>query len=357
MNNHKNALTPALVALVIFLLIFEGCSTKKTNNQQSSFHSKVPQNSVKASDNQNNEERNKYRMNFYNISSDKESFADKYGNLILYDSIPYYNVLDEVFIDFCMNEDDSSTEYCNYKHMKNFRQATDNKDYIISDYKDGVCINEYKGKDKNVLIPNTLDGKKVIKIGCNIFQDEFDTYYASPFYGLNLDSITISSSIQEISYGAFSNITSSEDRICKRIYVNKNNLFYTSIDGLLYNKNASILLQIPTDYNKSLVKIAKGTKAVYSISCSNNIEISIPKSVISFGEEINESGDSDSYYTIDYNLDDMLFSDCNYNLSFSSIDIFKVTKFHVSKNNLYYSSHKGSLYNKNKTRLIVKVKK
>ena len=38
--------------------------------------------------------------------------------------------------------------------------SKEDKDWLISDYEGGISINKYLGKDKEIVIPETLDGKK-----------------------------------------------------------------------------------------------------------------------------------------------------------------------------------------------------
>lgn len=48
------------------------------------------------------------------------------------------------------------------------------------------------------MIPTTLDGKKVIKIGGDISVDEYDVSYNLPFVDRKITSITLSSTVKEI---------------------------------------------------------------------------------------------------------------------------------------------------------------
>ena len=66
-------------------------------------------------------------------------------------------------------------------------------DYEYSIVNDTVTIDEYKGTESNVVIPDTIDGKPVTVIG------------QSAFWGNRLSKVTIPKSVTTIQYGAFEN--------------------------------------------------------------------------------------------------------------------------------------------------------
>ena len=66
-------------------------------------------------------------------------------------------------------------------------------DYEYSIVNDTVTIDEYKGTESNVVIPDTIDGKPVTVIGQNAF------------WGNRLSKVTIPKSVTTIQYGAFEN--------------------------------------------------------------------------------------------------------------------------------------------------------
>ena len=94
-------------------------------------------------------------------------------------------------------------------------------EYYVFD--DGTArITKYNDNgSKAVTIPSTIDGYKVTEIGY------------SAFHGCtSLKSVTIPSSVTEIGEGAFYGCTG-----LKSITVDKNNKNYTSVEGVLFNKN------------------------------------------------------------------------------------------------------------------------
>jgi hypothetical protein len=281
--------------------------------------------------------RNKYKANEYVIEYGAKLNPDNYGNLVMYDSVPYYNMLDEMFIIYSTNEDYPDFPYLdyNYRSMTNTRNVSD---FEISDYKNGVCIHEYFGKDKDLVIPPKLDGKPVVKIGGYILQEEADSFLVSPFYMKRLRSVTIPSSVKEIAYEAFSSMCSSNDEICENIYVDVHNPYYSSVDGILYNKDKTCLLKVPSNYNKFTINIPEGTVAVYSICSALTQTVYIPSSVISFGETIDKYGNSDYGYNGQ--------EDSPYYPTLKSPETLYAKSFIVARDNKYYSDKDGSLYNK-----------
>ena len=142
-------------------------------------------------------------------------------------------------------------------------------DFMITDYMDGVCINEYvydKKKVKNdkltVDIPEKLDGKKVIKLsGCamSILEDEESeekTYVETGFLSKVPDDVDVTlklpSTVRDISNAAFKSVEywdkdkndDFESAKIAHLEVSDKNPWYSSESDALYNKNKSWLLYI-----------------------------------------------------------------------------------------------------------------
>ncbi|MFT8348572.1 leucine-rich repeat domain-containing protein [Clostridium saccharoperbutylacetonicum] len=139
------------------------------------------------------------------------------------------------------------------------------------DSKAGEII-KYIGKQPKVVIPDTINGEAVTGIRKNAFAD-----------CSKLEKITISDSITNIGINAFGNCIN-----LKNILVKYNNKYYTSIDGVLFNKLKTEIIKYPegkkeTNYTipKSVVSIGDGT----FISSHNLTNITIPNSVTSIGEK------------------------------------------------------------------------
>ncbi len=288
--------------------------------------------------------RNEYKINVLVFSSEDSESND---DLALYNSVPYFNVFDSMFIDYKNSDyEPKIIKKLIKKYKKTFRKASDNSDYYISDYKDGVCINQYVGKEKDVVIPETLDGKKVIKIGAYISYDwELGSDYNSPFNEYKINSITIPKTVKEVSFGALNCYRcEGDDHIyyLKNIYVDSENPYYTSVKGILYNKDKTCLLQIPMNYQNKTIDILEGTKAVYCVNAHTTETVNIPASVVSFGETINKYGN----YKMSLNYG-------HYTSPLRFEEVKEVSEFNVDNDNEYYSSLDGVLYDKEKTILIV----
>ena len=129
-------------------------------------------------------------------------------------------------------------------------------EYSVSDGE--ATINRYYGSATNVTIPNEIDGYPVTGLSYwydsgyyGIFYgksttsvtipDSVTTIGSDAFYGCtSLTSVTIPDSVTSIGYSAFSYCTS-----LTSIDVDPNNAIYRSIDGLLFSKDASILISCP----------------------------------------------------------------------------------------------------------------
>ena len=181
----------------------------------------------------------------------------------------------------------------------------------------------------------------------------------------SLTSVTIPDSVTSIDDWTFSSCTS-----LKSIEVSGNNKNYSSIDGVLFNKDKSELITYPagkTDSEyvmpNSVTSIGRyafsGCKSLTSItipdsvtsigdyafrSCENLTSITIPDSVTSIGNYAFERCESLTSVTIPDSVTSIgssAFENCT---SLTSID--------VSKDNKKYSSVNGVLFNKDKTELI-----
>ena len=126
----------------------------------------------------------------------------------------------------------------------------------------------------------------------------------------SLTSITISGSVTSIGYGAFSNcrsltsitipdsVTSIGNRTgCQafswcssltNINVSDNNKNYSSIDGVLFNKDKTVIIKYPEGKESKSYKIPNSVTSIgiyaFSDYCSSLTSITIPDSVTSIGE-------------------------------------------------------------------------
>ncbi|MCM1313916.1 MAG: leucine-rich repeat protein [Prevotella sp.] len=201
---------------------------------------------------------------------------------------------------------------------------------------------EITGCDKSVtsvVIPNVIEGIKVTGIGYYAFSacknlteikipdsvasinigafsgckslkditlpDSITDIYSSTFYGCtSLKEISIPDSVTNIDGSAFADCTSLTkitipDSV-KNIYisafngctkltsinVSENNENYSSIDGVLFNKDKSEIIKYPPELSADIYEIPESVKTIgnYAFSgCMNLKEIKIPESVASIG--------------------------------------------------------------------------
>jgi len=171
---------------------------------------------------------------------------DADGNIILVEDVPYYYYAEKVF----WEGDKEGVEEFNEKCYV----SKENEDYVIYDYKDGVAISSYDGEGGDVVIPETLDGKKVVKLGCYQnnyfdFDDENEVFASAAFCDssntIQIKSIHIPSGVKEIVCYTFS---TNGDSL--KITVDEDNPYYYSFNGMLFSKATKKLLCAPqVDYS------------------------------------------------------------------------------------------------------------
>ena len=251
-------------------------------------------------------------------------------------------------------------------------------DFNYSVLDDGtVNITDYNGSAEKVVIPDTIDGKSVTSIG----------YEA--FYGCaSLTSVTIPKSVTKISYNVFNGCTS-----LTAINVATENQNYVSVNGVLYNKDKTVLICYPAGKKDKNYKIPDSVTSIgyYAFSkCSNLTSITIPNGVKSIGNSafygctsltsitipnsVTSIGDSAFYGCTSLtsitipdsvtSIGESAFEDCS---SLTSITIpnsvtdigrsafsgcTSLTAIDVEVGNNNYTSVNGVLFNKDKTELI-----
>ncbi|MFB6342892.1 leucine-rich repeat domain-containing protein [Saccharicrinis sp. FJH62] len=175
----------------------------------------------------------------------------------------------------------------------------------------------------NINIPNS-----VLKIG------EFAFIYCD-----FLEKIEIPISVSSIGLGAFYSCYS-----LTAVNVDPNNLNYSSNDGVLYNKDKTILLKCPDSKSgnfdiPSSVKIIEES-AFYQ--CAFLTNITIPSSVTDI---------KNFSFSKCFGLDSIYIPSNVSSISYLAFSTFNAP-IHVSIDNNYYSSLDGVLYDKEKTTII-----
>ena len=144
-----------------------------------------------------------------------------------------------------------------------------------SDHRNGVRITRYKGPDSGeVVIPKTIGGYEVKWIGGR-WQDKV-------FQGCTgITSIVIPDSVISIDGSAFDGCTSLAE-----ITVSPDNKNYSSVDGVLFNKDGSELIIYPKGNGRSAYTVPDGVTSISGSAfsgCTSLAEIVIPDSVTSIG--------------------------------------------------------------------------
>ena len=197
-----------------------------------------------------------------------------------------------------------------------------------SKYDYGVVITGYNGKGGDVVIPAEINGIKVISIryafrdctsltSVEIPDSVTDISYAFS-YCTSLTSVEIPDSVTEIGSSAFYNCTS-----LKSIDVDEKNADYSSVDGVLFNKDKTTLKQYPagkTDKNYSIPNSVTVIEISAFAFCTTLTSVEIFDAVTEIGIDA--------------------FTGCT-----------SLTSINVDEKNNNYSSIDGVLFNKDKTTL------
>ncbi|WP_440451635.1 leucine-rich repeat protein [Ruminococcus intestinalis] len=259
-----------------------------------------------------------------------------------------------------------------------------------------ICISRYIGDETNATIPAKINGLTVTTIGKNAFALT------------GLGCLNIPASITDIKPNAF------KFSGFNKIEVDKNNLNYTSINGVLFSKDKTVLLAYPKENSATSYIIPDGVKIIESTAfmgtsnlnsivipngvttikenafylCSNLKNVSIPTSVKSIGRDAFDfsvcSKVNNGYYISNcligadneingnFTIKDgtRLVADSaikgNENLESitvpASVEIIgdcalnfsseSLKNITVANENKYFSSENGVLFNKSKTELL-----
>ncbi len=158
----------------------------------------------------------------------------------------------------------------------------------------------------------------------------------------SLTNVTIPDNVTSIGGGAFSGCTS-----LTSINVSENNTAYSSINGVLYNKDKTELVKIPEGKGIKEFNIPNSVTSIGQHAfdyCTLLTNVTIPDSVTSISVQAFYGCTSLTNVTIPdsvTSIDNSAFYGCT-----------SLTSINVSENNTEYSSIDGVLYNKDKTKLI-----
>ena len=186
----------------------------------------------------------------------------------------------ESSVDINASSDSESSHEPTAEELRAAELKEDEKNYVYKEYQnDTLHIVGYKGKLENLVIPEKYSNKVITGID------------PMAFSGCSqIKSVTISKNIQSISLNNRScNMNPFYDCIyMKNIYVDEDNRYFTSVDGVLYNKSKTELLFYPSYKSDSSYTILDSvTKIEVGAFQRNGIvtEVILPKNIKTISKE------------------------------------------------------------------------
>ena len=183
-----------------------------------------------------------------------------------------------------------------------------------------------------ITIPSTLGGYPVTSIGYGAFE-----------YCNKIKSITIPDSVTYISWSAFYYKCDS----LTDITVDNSNQYYSSADGVLFNKDKTELVKYPAGNTRTNYTIPDSVTSINIVAfwnCDSLTSVTIPNSVTSIGYGAFEYCDGLTSMTIPDSVTSIGYD------AFAYCD--NLTNITVDNSNQYYSSADDVLFNKDKTELV-----
>lgn len=121
----------------------------------------------------------------------------------------------------------------------------ESSDFEYVEHEEGLFVTGYKGNSNSVAIPETINGKTVVGLAFDGYIDELTV----PDTVKYISEFEADYALQVINLGAgVQNITADTFRCCydlTAINVSEDNPYYTSIDGILYNKAVTEIIAFP----------------------------------------------------------------------------------------------------------------
>ncbi len=266
-------------------------------------------------------------------------------------------------------------------HQTLFGETSGDWTYTVSDNQ--ATITGYSGDDTEVVIPAEVDGKSVVKVEGGSWNSIFDPSSSSVtsvtipdgvktigqcafYYCTNLTSVTIPDSVTSIERFAFNSclklssvnipkgIASIGDRAFGTCYkltsftVDPDNLSFSSLAGVLFNKLQTELILYPIGSENSSYTIPDGVTTIgdhaFLYGRSQLISITIPDGVTTIERYAFYHVEGIINFTIPASV--TTIGENNFD---ACINLFSIT---VDTNNSNYSSVDGVLFNKLQTSLI-----
>ncbi|MCL2245371.1 MAG: leucine-rich repeat domain-containing protein [Treponema sp.] len=236
----------------------------------------------------------------------------------------------------------------------------------------GTTLVDYRGFEKEVVIPDNLG---ITEVANDAFHNQGITSITFPegilkigksfLYCFRLTEIYLPASLTEIADGAFDDCTS-----LTNIFIDENNQTYSSDNGVLFNKDKTILVRYLFAKQGSEYSVPEGVKQIWNGAfyyCRGLRKITLPSSLTIIGNDAFQF----CYYLGIINIPDGVtsigrraFQNCErlYDIkipaSVNSIGFrafsgcVMIVNFSVDEKNREYVSVEGVLFNKEKTVLI-----
>ncbi len=231
-------------------------SNKETTAEKTEENNKNNKNNKNNENNKNNKpNKNNTEYSDYKNTEGYEAYtSDMYsGANFGYDEMTYF-CTEEAMMEYSSLGEEQEYEKARKYYKANVRECGD---FLITNYGDGICINKYIGKTNDSFvdvleIPETLDGKPVVRLGCYIHNDTQYSYkdeVVSAFGGITVNELKLPKTLKYISYySLIANGFGLEDEdkyvipYIKKISVDKANPNYSSENGVLYTKDKNTLI-------------------------------------------------------------------------------------------------------------------
>lgn len=166
-------------------------------------------------------------------------------------------------------------------------------DYLYTATNSEINILHYNGTNSSIEVPRTIDGLPVTGIGPEAFSHCFmltnisipdcikNIEYWAFYYCTNLTSITIPVSVKSIGSEAFVGCVN-----LKAIEVDSLNPYYSSVNGVLFDKLQTTLVAYPTGGDVTYAIPSSVTNIDFGAfaSCTNLASLTIPSSVNIIGQ-------------------------------------------------------------------------
>ena len=186
----------------------------------------------------------------------------------------------ESSVDINTSADSESSHEPTAEELRAAELKEDEKNYVYKEYPNGTLhIVGYNGKLEDLVIPDKYSNKTITGIDPNAFSG-----------CSQIKSVTISKNIQSISLDNRSfNMNPFYDCIyMKNIYVDEGNRYFTSVDGVLYNKSKTELLFYPSYKSDSSYTVLDSVTKIEVGAFQRNgmvTEVILPKNIKTISKE------------------------------------------------------------------------